>query len=69
MTATATFDPTPPLKSSAGSTATVREFAVPLPSGAIAAFKIPFPMSEEDFVQYSTLLTAFKTAIVIKKSD
>jgi len=45
----------------------VREFAVPLPSGAIAAFKIPFPMSEEDFAQYSSLLTAFKTAIVKKE--
>jgi hypothetical protein len=44
----------------------VREFAVPLPSGAIAAFKIPFPMSEEDFKQYSALLNAYKTAIVKK---
>jgi hypothetical protein len=44
----------------------VREFPVPLPSGAIAAFKIPFPMSEEDFYQYSRLLTAYKTAIVKK---
>ena len=44
----------------------VREFPVPLPSGAIAAFKIPFPMSEEDFNQYSRLLTAYKTAIVKK---
>jgi hypothetical protein len=44
----------------------VREFPVPLPSGAIAAFKIPFPMSEEDFNQYSGLLTAYKSAIVKK---
>jgi hypothetical protein len=44
----------------------VREFPVPLPSGAIAAFKIPFPMSEEDFNQYSGLLTAYKAAIVRK---
>jgi hypothetical protein len=44
----------------------VREFPVPLPSGAIAAFKIPFPMSEEDFNQYSGLLTSYKTAIVKK---
>lgn len=44
----------------------VREFPVPLPSGAIAAFKIPFPMSEEDFYQYSRLLSAYKTAIVKK---
>jgi hypothetical protein len=44
----------------------VREFAIPLPSGVIAAFKIPFPMSEEDFYQYSKLLTAYKTAIVKK---
>jgi hypothetical protein len=44
----------------------VREFPVPLPSGVIAAFKIPFPMSEEDFNQYSGLLTAYKTAIVQK---
>src|SRR5207245_4843139 len=56
---------TPPTKSPSiiGS---VREFPVPLPSGAIAAFKIPFPMSEEDFNQYSRLLTAYKTAIVKK---
>jgi hypothetical protein len=46
----------------------VRKFPVPLPSGATAAFKIPFPMSEEDFYQYSRLLTAYKTAIV-KKPD
>jgi hypothetical protein len=44
----------------------VQEFPVPLPSGAIAAFKIPFPMSEEDFYHYSRLLTAYKTAIVKK---
>jgi hypothetical protein len=44
----------------------VREFPVPLPSGAIGAFKIPFPMTEEDFNQYSRLLTAYKTAIVKK---
>ncbi len=44
----------------------VREFPVPLPSGAIAAFKIPFPMSDEDFNQYSRLLNAYKTAIVKK---
>jgi hypothetical protein len=47
----------------------VREFAVPLPSGAIAAFKIPFPMSEEDFYQYSKLLTAYKTGIVKKREE
>jgi len=44
----------------------VREFPVPLPSGAIAAFKIPFPMSREDFYQYSRLLSAYKAAIVKK---
>lgn len=56
----------PPKPATGGQLASVREFAVPLPSGAIAAFKIPFPMSEEDFQQYSSLLEAFKTAIVKK---
>ncbi len=67
MTSTPTFDP-PPMAKPAG-TSVVREFAVPLPSGAIAAFKIPFPMSEEDFAQYSTLLTAYKAAIVTRKTE
>jgi hypothetical protein len=55
------------LPSKTHSAGSVREFAVPLPSGAIAAFKIPFPMSEEDFKQYSSLLNAYKTAIVKKE--
>src|SRR5437870_1076369 len=41
------------LKPLASAGSSVREFPVPLPSGAIASFKIPFPMSEEDFAQYS----------------
>ncbi len=57
---------TPALTKSPSIIDSVREFPVPLPSGAIAAFKIPFPMSEEDFHQYSKLLTAYKTAIVKK---
>jgi len=47
----------------------VREFPVPLPSGAIAAFKIPFPMCEEDFNHYSGLLTAYKTANIKKAEE
>ncbi len=56
----------PPFAQAPSIIGSVREFAVPLPSGAIAAFKIPFPMSEEDFNQYSGLLTAYKPAIVKK---
>jgi len=70
MNQTATIEPPPlnrpPPLSTGGS---IREFAVPLPSGAIGAFKIPFPMSEADFTQYSALLEAYKTAIVKKSSD
>jgi hypothetical protein len=58
--------PTTPAPTKPSVIGSVREFPVPLPSGAIAAFKIPFPMSEEDFYQYSKLLTAYKTAIVKK---
>ena len=61
--------PTPPAipaPSKSPSIGSVREFPVPLPSGAIVAFKIPFPMSEEDFKHYSGLLTAYKSAIVKK---
>ena len=68
MNSSATLEPPPPpLKAPASGS--VREFAVPLPSGAIAAFKIPFPMSEEDFKQYSSLLVAYKTAIVKKPEE
>jgi hypothetical protein len=42
---------------------------VPLPSGAIAAFKIPFPMSEEDFDHYKKLLVEYKPAIVKKATE
>jgi hypothetical protein len=57
---------TPTLRKSPSIIGSVQEFPVPLPSGAIAAFKIPFPMSEEDFNQYSGLLTAYKAAVVKK---
>ena len=50
-------DPPPPPKTAL--TGSVKEFAVPLPSGAIAAFKIPFPMSEDDFTHYE--LSALQT--------
>jgi hypothetical protein len=49
---------------SPASSISIREFPVPLPSGAVAAFKVPFPMSEQDYQLYERLLKAFKAALV-----
>lgn len=40
------------------------EIPVPLPSGALAFYRVPATMSEADFAFYTTLLTAYKAGIV-----
>lgn len=54
-----------PLKQASG--VVYREFAVPLPSGAVGTFKVPYPMGENDFKVYSTLLAAFEPGLVKKE--
>ena len=44
----------------------MREFPVPLLSGAIASFKVPHPMSEEDYALFKALIEAMKPGLVKK---
>lgn len=43
---------------------TTKEFPIPLPSGNVASIKVPFPMSEDDFQMFTSLIEAFKKGLV-----
>ena len=47
----------------------VREFQIPLPSGATATIKVPFPMSGDDFDQLQDTLTCWMLALTNKTAQ